>query len=68
MPRRSSLHGSDLRGAVRLATDATAGLTDLVEAMHARIAQLRRSLACLNGFRSRYTGTVGTFSALTISR
>ena len=29
---------SDLRGAARLAVDATAGLTDLVEAMHARIA------------------------------
>ncbi len=40
MSRRSSLRGSDLRGAVRLATDATAGLTDLVEAMHARIARL----------------------------
>jgi hypothetical protein len=29
-----------LRGAARLATDATAGLTDLVEAMHERIARL----------------------------
>jgi hypothetical protein len=28
-----------LRGAARLATDATAGLTDLVEAMHERIAR-----------------------------
>lgn len=33
-------HASDLRGAARLATDATAGLTDLVEAMHERIARL----------------------------
>lgn len=32
--------GSDLRGAARLATDASAGLTDLVEAMHERIARL----------------------------
>ena len=32
--------GSDLRGAARLATDATAGLTDLVEALHERIARL----------------------------
>lgn len=31
---------SDLRGAARLATDATAGLTDLVEALHARIARV----------------------------
>ncbi|MEQ1806054.1 MAG: alpha/beta hydrolase [Burkholderiaceae bacterium] len=31
---------SDLRGAVRLATDATTGLTDLVEALHERIARL----------------------------
>ncbi len=30
LPSRSD----DLRGAVRLATDATAGLTGLVEAMH----------------------------------
>ena len=29
---------ADLRGATRLATDATLGLTALVEAMHARIA------------------------------
>jgi pimeloyl-ACP methyl ester carboxylesterase len=29
-----------LRGAARLATDATAGLTDLVEAVHARIARV----------------------------
>jgi pimeloyl-ACP methyl ester carboxylesterase len=31
---------NDLRGAARLATDATAGLTNLVEAMHERIARL----------------------------
>jgi len=31
--------GSDLRGAARLATDATTGLADLVEAMHERIAR-----------------------------
>ena len=33
-------HATTLRGAVRLATDATAGLTDLVEAMHERIGRL----------------------------
>ena len=31
---------TDFRGAARLATDATMGLTDLVEAMHERIARL----------------------------
>ena len=40
MTRRSPLSSADLRGAVRLATDATAGLADLVEAMHERIARL----------------------------
>jgi hypothetical protein len=39
MPRRVRKTATDLRGAVRLATDATAGLVDLVEAMHARIAR-----------------------------
>lgn len=34
-PERSPL--SDWRGAVRLATDATTGLTDLVEAVHGRV-------------------------------
>lgn len=38
MPRRPAL--SDLRGTARLATDATAGLVDLVEAMHERIARV----------------------------
>ena len=32
-------HVSDLRGATRLVIDATAGLTGLVEAMHANIAK-----------------------------
>ena len=40
MTRRPPLRNSDLRGAARLATDATAGLTDLVEAMHERIARI----------------------------
>jgi pimeloyl-ACP methyl ester carboxylesterase len=31
---------ADLRGAARLATDATAGLTDLVEALHERIVRI----------------------------
>ncbi|HUG22516.1 lipase family alpha/beta hydrolase [Piscinibacter sp.] len=40
MPRRPLPRNSDVRGAVRLATEATAGLADLVEAMHERIARL----------------------------
>ncbi len=40
MTRRTPVKSSDLRGAVRLAADATAGLTDLVEAMHERIARV----------------------------
>ncbi len=39
MPRPALPRRSDLQGAARLATDATTGLTDLVEAMHARIGQ-----------------------------
>jgi hypothetical protein len=38
--KRPALRSSDLRGAVRLATDATAGLADLVEALHERIARI----------------------------
>ena len=48
--------GADLRGATRLATDATAGLANLVEAMHERIARLqdeievdRKKVEDLNG-------------------
>lgn len=40
MSTRAPLRTSDLRGAVRIATDATAGLTDLVEALHERIARV----------------------------
>ena len=40
MTESSPIRNSDLRGATRLVTDATAGLTDLVEAMHERIARL----------------------------
>jgi hypothetical protein len=37
MTRRATISRSDLRAAARLATDATAGLADLVEAMHERV-------------------------------
>jgi hypothetical protein len=40
MPRPAPLRPADLRGALRLATEATAGLADLVEALHERIARL----------------------------
>ena len=40
MPRRLPLNSADLRAAARLATDATTGLTDLVEAVHQRIASV----------------------------
>ena len=39
MTKPSHLHSSDLRGFARLAVDATAGLVDLVEAMHHTIAR-----------------------------
>ena len=40
MATRPRLQAADLRGAARLAVDATAGLTDLIEAVHARIARV----------------------------
>jgi hypothetical protein len=39
-PRPLQQHLADLRGATRLAADATLGLADLVEAMHARVASV----------------------------
>jgi pimeloyl-ACP methyl ester carboxylesterase len=47
----------DLRGAARLATEATAGLADLVEAMHERIARLPGVPA--TGVAGRTTGITG---------
>lgn len=49
---------ADLRGAARLATDATAGLTSLVEAMHERIARLPGSSAALDGRTNGISGLV----------
>lgn len=48
----------DLRGAARLASDATTGLADLVEAMHERIARLPGSRAVLDGRTTGITGLV----------
>src|SRR5215218_8297018 len=39
MARINSVHLSDLRGLARMATDATLGVTDLVEAVHQDISQ-----------------------------
>ncbi len=50
--------GADLRGATRLATDATAGLANLVEAMHERIARLPGSGAALDGRTGGISGLV----------
>lgn len=50
--------GADLRGAARLATDATAGLTNLVEAMHERIARLPGSGGPLDGRTGGISGLV----------
>ncbi len=38
MPKPTHLHASDLRGMAQLATRATLGITDLVEAMHHTVA------------------------------
>src|SRR5450631_2406494 len=55
----TTVGASDLRGAVRLATAATTGLVDLVEAMHARIARVPgSSLTKLDGRTSGITGLV----------
>ncbi len=48
----------DLRGAARLATDATAGLTDLVEALHERIARVPGLGGALDGRTTGITGLV----------
>ena len=54
------MNPNDLRGAARLATEATAGLTDLVEAMHERIARVPGMGDVLNGaLNGRTTGITG---------
>jgi pimeloyl-ACP methyl ester carboxylesterase len=59
MARRLPIRDSDLRGAARLATDATTGLTDLVEAMHERIARIPVvSTPVLDGRTGGITGLV----------
>ena len=59
MATRNPLQASDLRGAARLATDATAGLTNLVEAMHERIARIPGfGKQTLDGRTSGITGLV----------
>ena len=57
-PPNKPTKGADLRGAARLATDATAGLTNLVEAMHERIARLPGSGGTLDGRTGGISGLV----------
>jgi pimeloyl-ACP methyl ester carboxylesterase len=52
-----TLRLSDLHGAARLGVDATAGITDLVEAMHAAIA--RPDLGLRGASSARTTGIAG---------
>ncbi len=52
------LHAADLRGAARLATDAVSGLTDLVEAMHERIARVPGLEGVFDGRTTGITGLV----------
>lgn len=59
MPSPPVRHASPLRGAARLATDATAGLADLVEAVHERITHLPGlNSAQLDGRTRGITGLV----------
>jgi len=51
-------HARALRGAAKLATDATTGLTDLVEAVHARVATLPGLSAPADGRTRGITGLV----------
>ena len=58
-PRLTRLPSAALRGAARLATDATTGLADLVEALHERIARVPGfSRAPLDGRTGGITGLV----------
>ena len=51
-------HARALRGAAKLATEATTGLTDLVEAVHARIASVPGLHAAADGRTRGITGLV----------
>ena len=53
MTASSPISGADLRGATRLAIDATLGVTDLVEAAHARIARAARGSLAAGPDRAR---------------
>ena len=52
------LRRADLQGAVRLSADATAGVVDLVEAMHERIARVPGLSGVLDGRTRGITGLV----------
>jgi hypothetical protein len=57
-PRLPSTLGADLRGVAKLATDATLGVTSVVEAMHQRIARIPGSKAAQDGRTTGITGLV----------
>ena len=52
------MKADDLRGAARLATEATTALADIVESMHERIARFPGSRALLDGRTTGITGLV----------
>ncbi|MFO1302466.1 MAG: alpha/beta hydrolase [Burkholderiales bacterium] len=53
MTKRARLRMSDVHGLQRLAIDATLGVTDLVEAMHRAVADLRPPIGKSRGDRTR---------------
>lgn len=55
---RAASHARDLRGAAKLATEATTGLTDLIEAVHARIASTPGLAGPADGRTRGITGLV----------
>ena len=58
MNRKIPVHPSDLQGFARLATDATAGVTDLVEALHHNIVRVPGIAAAPLGRTRGITGLV----------
>ncbi|MBL8344807.1 MAG: alpha/beta hydrolase [Rubrivivax sp.] len=58
MARGLPVKHTDLQGVARLATDATAGLTDLVEALHERIARLPGASPAASGAPAGRTGGI----------
>ena len=53
MPKRTHLRMSDVHGLQRLAVDATLGVTDIVEAMHRTVSDVRLPIGKSRGDRTR---------------